>query len=250
MDVSSHRGAQGQGVSINRMASRMGQLHWEAGMELQGEQVISAARGRVWAALNDPAVLIKCIPGCEAIDKVTETETHVRLLAKIGPVRAHFSGKILMSEIHAPARCTLSFEGSGGAAGMAKGKSVVTLLEQGDSTCLRYTVQASVGGKLGQIGGRLIDASAKKMADDFFLAFNEQLSSQEEDKSFPAVSAIPLFDAGSEAGAAPASVEAVCSAPRQMSSTAAGGLADELNRVLWLSIGLGIGGLIGHLWHL
>lgn len=218
-------------------------------MELQGEQIIRAARGRVWAALNDPAVLIKCIPGCEGIDKVSETETQARLLAKIGPVRAHFSGKILMSEIEAPAGCTLSFEGSGGAAGMAKGKSVVTLLEQGDSTCLRYTVQASVGGKLGQIGGRLIDASAKKMADDFFLAFNEQLSSQKANESLSFVSAMPLSGASSGTGAVPAGVRVTRGAPQPAPSAIAGGFAGELHRVLWLSIGLGIGGFIGHLWH-
>ena len=222
-------------------------------MELQGEQIIRATRERVWQALNDPAVLVKCVPGCESIDKVSDTETHARMLAKIGPVRARFDGKITMSEIEVPAGCTLSFEGSGGAAGMAKGKSVVTLLEQADGTCLRYTVQASVGGKLGQIGGRLIDASAKKMADDFFRAFNEQLTPQ---RAVPA----PLFgdtsrspDASPSPGAGTAD-RAV--APARPPATVTGvpdawysGFRGEGVRLLWLAIGMAIGGLIGHLWH-
>ena len=221
-------------------------------MELQGEQIIRATRERVWQALNDPAVLVKCVPGCESIDKVSDTETHARMLAKIGPVRARFDGKITMSEIEVPAGCTLSFEGSGGAAGMAKGKSVVTLLEQPDGTCLRYTVQASVGGKLGQIGGRLIDASARKMADDFFRAFNEQLTPQGLGLSRPSSDVFRSPDASPSPGPGP---DDRAVAPARPRTTATGvpvawhvGFSTEGVRLLWLAIGLAIGGLIGHLW--
>ena len=227
-------------------------------MELQGEQIIRATRERVWQALNDPAVLVKCLPGCESIDKVSDTESHARMLAKIGPVRARFDGRIKMSEIDVPAGCTLSFEGSGGAAGMAKGKSVVTLLEQPDGTCLRYTVQASVGGKLGQIGGRLIDASAKKMADDFFRAFNEQLTPQgagpyAADDVLRLPGASPSLDPSPSPRAGP---DDRAVAPARPPAPAAGapvawhgGFFGEGVRLLWLAIGLALGGLIGHLWH-
>lgn len=217
-------------------------------MELHGEQIIRAPRGRVWDALNDPNVLIKCIPGCEEIEKVSETETHVRLMAKVGPVRARFAGKILMSEVQVPSGCTMSFEGAGGTAGVAKGKSVVTLVEQGNDTCLKYTVQASVGGKLGQIGGRLIDASAKKMADDFFFVFNEQISApQEELHQSPDVA---VSERAKGLSAAPATARVT----RASSQTNAYGifssaLSGEIARLLWLSVGVGLGGLIGHLWH-
>ncbi len=137
-------------------------------MELTGEQIIRAPRQTVWDALNDPAILARCVPGCEEIQKISDTEMHTRVTLKIGPVRARFAGKILMSDVNMPSSCTLTFEGSGGAAGFAKGRSGVRLTEEGQGTRLSYSVEASVGGKLGQIGGRLIDSSAKKMADEFF----------------------------------------------------------------------------------
>lgn len=220
-------------------------------MELQGEQVIRAPRQRVWEALNDPAVLSRCIPGCEELEKITDTETHARLMAKIGPVRARFSGKILMSDIEAPARCTLSFEGAGGAAGFAKGKSVVTLEEQGDDTCLRYSVHAAVGGKLGQIGGRLVDSSARKMADEFFLAFNNRLvppSDQAADAHPGASASGPAVEVGSPTEPrAFATTDSVRTPP---GDRLAAGLAGELQRVFWLAIGAGIGGLVTHLIHI
>lgn len=208
-------------------------------MELHGEQLIRAPRQQVWDALNDPQILAKCIPGCEEMVKLSETETEARLMAKIGPVRARFSGRVRMSDIDAPAGCTLAFEGNGGAAGMAKGQSKVALTAEGDGTRLRYTVEAAVGGKLGQIGGRLIDASAKKMADDFFRAFNEQLAPQD---------AAPAAAGSAIAHAAPATP----AAPRTATATsgAAGftaGWGGELQRAFWLALGAGIGGVIGHL---
>ncbi len=146
-------------------------------MELNGDILITAARERVWQALNDPQVLLASIPGCEEVKQLSPTETHVRVLIKLGPVRARFVGKILMSEVRANEGCVLNFEGSGGAAGFAKGRSTVSLASEGGGTRLSYTAEASVGGKLGQIGGRMIDASAKQTADQFFQAFSAQLGS-------------------------------------------------------------------------
>jgi carbon monoxide dehydrogenase subunit G len=145
-------------------------------MELNGEVLIAATRAQVWAALNDAAVLQACIPGCEEIVNETESVRRARVMVKLGPVRARFSGTLTLSEVTVPERCLMRFEGSGGAAGMASGRSQVELFEQGDQTRLTYTVAASVGGKLGQIGGRLLDASARQLADQFFAALRERLA--------------------------------------------------------------------------
>ena len=137
-------------------------------MELTGEKLITASPAAVWQAINDPAILANCIPSCESVERISATETHARVLLRIGPVRTLFVGKILMSDIRPDQGCTMVFEGSGGNAGFANGRSTVTLSPQADATLLAYTASASVGGKLGQVGGRMIDAFAKKMADEFF----------------------------------------------------------------------------------
>lgn len=149
-------------------------------MELTGDIVIAAARARVWAALNDPVVLAACIPGCEAVEAVGPLEKTARVMIKVGPVRARFAGRIVLADVIEAERCSMSFEGSGGAAGMARGQSQVQLSDEngpdGAHTRLRYTVQASVAGRLGQVGGRMIDAAAKQMADQFFGAFQAHLA--------------------------------------------------------------------------
>ena len=145
-------------------------------MELTGAMLMAAPRERVWQALNDPNVLVHCIPGCEEVQQLSPTETHTRVLLKMGPVRARFVGKIIMSDIRPAEGCTLDFQGSGGAAGFARGTSVVTLASEGENTRLQYSANASVGGKLGQIGGRMIDASARQMAEQFFSALQAQLA--------------------------------------------------------------------------
>ena len=142
-------------------------------MELHGDVIIEASRQQVWQALNDPDILSRCIPGCEEVRQLSPTETHVRVALKMGPVRARFVGKILMDDVIADQGCTLHFEGSGGAAGFARGTSKVSLTDQGSATLLAYSASASIGGKLGQVGGRMIDASAKQMADQFFNALQE-----------------------------------------------------------------------------
>jgi carbon monoxide dehydrogenase subunit G len=145
-------------------------------MELNGEVLIEAPRERVWSALNDVSVLQACIPGCEEVVDESPTVRRARVMVKLGPVRARFNGRVTLSEVEPPARCVMSFEGSGGAAGMASGHSQVELHEAPEGTRLTYTVKASVGGKLGQVGGRMIDASAKQLADQFFAALRSGLA--------------------------------------------------------------------------
>ena len=145
-------------------------------MELNGEQFIAASIPAVWRGLNDVAVLGKAIPGCEAIERISPEEVHAKVMFKIGPVRARFAGKLLLSDVIEEKSCSMAFEGSGGAAGFAKGRSRVELISAEGGTLVSFTTEASIGGKLGQIGGRLISASAKKIADDFFEAFAKELN--------------------------------------------------------------------------
>src|SRR5262252_9396417 len=145
-------------------------------MEMTGEQLIPVSQEKVWRGLNDPEMLKACIAGCESIEKVSDSEYKVVIVASVGPVKAKFNGKLVLSDLDPPNSYALSFEGSGGAAGFGKGGAKVSLATEGASTRLRYTANASVGGKLAQVGSRLIDGVAKKMADDFFAAFNEKLA--------------------------------------------------------------------------
>jgi carbon monoxide dehydrogenase subunit G len=144
-------------------------------MEMKGEQLVPAPQKTVWEALNDPEVLKACVPGCESITLTGENEYQVLMVARVGPVSAKFKGKLTLSDIKPPESYSLSFEGQGGAAGFAKGGAHVNLSKQGLMTKLAYDVKASVGGKLAQIGSRLVDAAAKKVADDFFKNFNDKV---------------------------------------------------------------------------
>lgn len=145
-------------------------------MELQGSVTIPAAPAQAWQALNDPEILRLCIPGCEEVRQISPQEMHARVMLKMGPVRANFVGKVLLTDIRPLLGCTLNFEGSGGSAGFARGSSVIALTPTAEGTRLDYTAQASVAGKLGQIGGRLMDASARQLADRFFAAFKAQIA--------------------------------------------------------------------------
>ena len=145
-------------------------------MDMTGEQLIPVPQAEVWRGLNDPEMLKACIAGCESIDKVSDNEYRVIIVAAVGPVRAKFSGKLLLSDLNPPNSYSLSFEGSGGAAGFGKGGAKVSLKSEGAGTRLSYSATASVGGKLAQVGSRLIDGVARKMADDFFAAFNQKLA--------------------------------------------------------------------------
>jgi uncharacterized protein len=145
-------------------------------MDMTGERRIPAARQKVWEGLNDPEILKESIPGCQEIEKVSDTEFTAKVRAKVGPVSANFAGKVALSDLDPPNGYTISGEGTGGVAGFAKGGAKVTLEEENGETVLRYTVQAQVGGKLAQIGSRLIDATARKMADQFFTKFVDVMS--------------------------------------------------------------------------
>lgn len=145
-------------------------------MDMTGEYRIPASREKVWAALNDPDVLRASIPGCQSLDKVSDNEFAARVVAKVGPVKSTFNGHVVLSNINAPESYTISGEGKGGAAGFAKGGADVRLKAEGDETLLSYTAKADVGGKLAQLGSRLIDGTAKKMADEFFANFRQQVT--------------------------------------------------------------------------
>ncbi len=201
-------------------------------MELTGEILIGAPRQKVWAGLNDPAVLTRCIPGCEALEATSPTERTARVAVKIGPVRARFVGHVRMEDIRPDQGCVLRFEGSGGAAGMAKGHSNVELSDEAGGTRLRYTAHAAIGGKLGQVGGRMIDAASKQMADQFFAAFTQQMVGA------PVAPAADLPAAAGPASAtgtppAPVSATTISAAP-----AASGVLSGEGVRVLWFTLGV------------
>lgn len=145
-------------------------------MEMKGEQLVPASQQDTWQALNDPQVLKACVPGCESIDAAGPNEYQVLMVARVGPVSAKFKGKLTLSDVKPPDSYSIAFEGQGGAAGFAKGGAHVRLAPEKEQTRLSYDVKANVGGKLAQIGSRLVDAAAKKVADDFFRNFNETLA--------------------------------------------------------------------------
>lgn len=179
-------------------------------MELKGEHRIPAPRDAVWEALNDPEVLRASIPGCETLEKTDDNAFEATVQAKVGPVKARFAGAVTLSNINAPESYTISGEGKGGAAGFAKGGADVSLAEDGGETVLTYKVDAKVGGKLAQIGSRLIDSTAKKMANEFFENFVAQVNARHgaggDGAAEPGDAAVSA-GATPEPGAAPAKAE-------------------------------------------
>ena len=147
---------------------------------MTGEQLIPASQADTWKALNDPEILKACVPGCESITKVNENEYQVQMTARVGPVSAKFRGRLSLFDMKPPHSYSLAFEGQGGAAGFAKGAAQVKLAPKDDQTVLAYDVKANVGGKLAQIGSRLVDAAAKKVADEFFGNFTKRMQSAED----------------------------------------------------------------------
>ncbi|MEL7179304.1 MAG: carbon monoxide dehydrogenase subunit G [Pseudomonadota bacterium] len=149
-------------------------------MELSDEIIINAPKQQVYAALNDPEILQQCIPGCEELIKHSDTELEAKVVLKVGPVKARFSGNVVLDTAGAPDAFSLTGQGNGGAAGHAKGGADVTLTSDGDQTILKYEAKADVGGKLAQLGSRLIQSTAKKLAAKFFKSFadvvNEDVS--------------------------------------------------------------------------
>lgn len=174
-------------------------------MEMTGEYRIQAPRDRVWEALNDPEVLKQAIPGCDVIDKQSDTEMSAKVTAKVGPVKASFTGQVTLSDLDPPNSYRISGEGKGGAAGFAKGGANVVLEADGDATILKYEVNATVGGKLAQLGARLIDGTAKKMAGEFFTKFAEVVESANA----------PAEAATDAAAAAPVEQPAAAAAPAE-----------------------------------
>ncbi len=145
-------------------------------MEMSGERLIAAPREAVWAALNDPEVLKACIQGCESIEKLSDTEMTATVAAKIGPISARFNGKVTLADLDPPNAYTISGEGQGGVAGFAKGGAKVQLADAEGGTKLAYQVSAQIGGKMAQLGARLIDSVAKSYAESFFTKFSERLA--------------------------------------------------------------------------
>jgi uncharacterized protein len=146
-------------------------------MELHGEQLVALPQMEAWQALNDIEILKVCIPGCETIEQLSNSEYQLVMIAKIGPVNAKFKGKMTLSEVTPPHSYVLSFEGQGGVAGFAKGQASVRLVPGEAGTMLGYTVKATIGGKLAQVGARLIDGVAIKLANQFFSEFNKRVCS-------------------------------------------------------------------------
>jgi carbon monoxide dehydrogenase subunit G len=145
-------------------------------MTMTGEVQLSASREVVWGKLNDPDVLKACIPGCEELTKNADTEFAAVAVTKIGPVKARFKGKVHLTDLNPPNGYRISGEGDGGVAGFAKGGATVTLTEKDGGTLLTYNVEAQIGGKLAQLGQRLVNGAAKKIADDFFKNFAAQVA--------------------------------------------------------------------------
>jgi uncharacterized protein len=202
-------------------------------MELSGDHRIAASRQAVWNALNDPEVLKACIPGCETLTRDGDNAFDAIVQAKVGPVRAKFSGRVELSNIRPPESYTITGEGKGGTAGMAKGGADVVLEEDGDGTVLRYTVNADVGGKLAQIGSRLVKSAANKQAREFFSRFGEIVTGT-----------VPLSQVVSaEAAAAPIAMPATA-------VTAPSGRVDEnmvhIRRLNWALLAI-IVGLIAYI---
>ena len=149
-------------------------------MKMSDERVIAAEPSVVWAALLDPEVLKACVPGCQEMTGSPEDGFEATVVQKVGPVKATFKGAVTLSDVDEPNSLTLSGEGKGGAAGFAKGSSTVALTPEGEGTKIVYEVNASVGGKLAQLGSRLIDSFAKKMADQFFERFQAVVEGTDE----------------------------------------------------------------------
>ena len=197
-------------------------------MELQGSVTLPAIPEQVWQALNDPEVLRLCIPGCEEVRQISPIEMHARVVLKLGPVRANFIGKVRLSDVRPLQGCTLNFEGSGGSAGFAKGSSVIVLTAVPEGTRLDYTAQASVAGKLGQIGGRLMDASAKQLADRFFAAFQAHITGG-------LTPGLPALASQVPGPGLPVVAQAGMTVPP---ATAAGWFEKEKSRLLWFGAGV------------
>ncbi|HTV46420.1 MAG TPA: carbon monoxide dehydrogenase subunit G [Stellaceae bacterium] len=209
-------------------------------MEMTGEFRIPAPRQRVWEALNDPQMLKEAIPGCQSIEKVSDTEFAAKVRAKVGPVSANFGGKVTLSDLDPPKAYMIAGEGSGGVAGFAKGSAKVSLDEDGDATLLHYEVQAHVGGKLAQIGSRLIDATSRKMAEEFFTRFAAVVAPETAEGSGPS------SPDGADAPLARMAIEPEAAGPEATgtAASAAAALPGRLSPAVWVTGLTAIVGLV------
>lgn len=194
-------------------------------MQMTGEQLLAAPRELVWRSLNDPEVLRQCIPGCETIDKTSDTEFTAKVTLAVGPVKARFNGKVQLLDIDPPNGYRISGEGQGGVAGFGKGSAVVRLADKDGGTLLTYTAESTVGGKIAQLGARLIDGTAKKLADEFFTRFAAL------------VQAPPAAEAPIAAGAAPQAAAPQAAPPVDARAT---GEAGRLSPAIWIPALIGI----------
>lgn len=194
-------------------------------MELKGEKRIAASREKVYEALNDPVVLEQSIPGCQSLTKKSDTEFEATVGIKIGPVKANFKGEVELTDLNPPENYTISGEGKGGTAGHASGSAKVHLAEDGDGTILNYDVNAVVGGKLAQLGARLIDSTAKKLAQQFFTDFAE------------------IVEGGGK------SAEVSADDGVKQDSTASSTISSSSGQIVWWVIGAAIVILIGYYFY-
>jgi uncharacterized protein len=173
-------------------------------MELTGEQILPLPRERVWAALNDPEILKASVPGCESFERVEDNQFQMVMAATVGPIKARFKGRMVLTDLQPPRSYSLSFEGSGGAAGFGKGGAHVDLVsESSGATRLVYRSHAQVGGRLAQVGGRLIDGVARKMAEEFFGRFTAALVGPKDEGAGDAASGSAAPPASASNGVAP-----------------------------------------------
>jgi len=182
-------------------------------MEMQASRPLAVTQQQVWNALNDPAVLKVCIPGCERLEPNGDNQYAVGVAVKIGPMAAKFAGKVVLSDIHAPNSYRISFDGQGGAAGFGKGQADVQLAPaaEGSGCVLSYTVRAQVGGKMAQMGQRLIDGVAKSMAEDFFSRFDAEMQKRHPE-AYEAAAQVAAAELAQAQGSADAAQAAATSA--------------------------------------
>jgi carbon monoxide dehydrogenase subunit G len=222
-------------------------------MKITGEHRIPADRQTVWKALNDPEVLKECLPGCESIEKTSDTEMKAKITARIGPVKASFSGAVTLSDLDPPNGYTITGEGQGGAAGFASGSAKVHLAEDGPGvTVLTYEADAKVGGKLAQIGSRLIDSTVKKLSNEFFTAFAEKVgggaeaaaASPEEPGIEPAAHDAAVQATAESGAGASATASMAASAAARATAGASSHSQPAATRAKGLPTALWVGGLV------
>ena len=202
-------------------------------MELHSERLIPASVTTTWAALNDPAVLKACITGCESLERTADDAFTAQVAVKVGPVSARFKGNLKLTDVQPPHSYTIHFDGQGGIAGFGKGSADVKLAPEGTQTRLAYAARAQVGGKLAQIGSRLIDAAAGKIAEDFFKAFEAHLQAAGDAR-------LETDDAARERTAVETDAE-VTASPHAVTPAAPNALpAPTSRRVVWVSAALAL----------